>query len=62
MKIIDKEIKYEYKQVHTLVCHIEDELLDNYKKRWEPHLFSTVIGSSGSVYATYVLKRKIKNK
>jgi len=56
------ETKYEYVQVHNTVYHINSDLQEHYKKGWEPHLFSTTMGSSGTVYTTYVLKRKIKNK
>jgi hypothetical protein len=54
------ETKYEYVQVHNVEHRIISNLCEYYKVGWEPHLFSTVIANSGTVYVTYVLKRKIK--
>lgn len=54
------ETKYEYVQLHDTEYRIISALQEHYKKGWEPHLLSTVVVSSGTVYATYVLRRKIK--
>ena len=56
------ETKYEYVQVYQELHLVGNILMKYYENGWEPHLFSTVCKHTGTIYATYVLKRKIKNK
>lgn len=54
------ETKYEFIQVHDKLYHINSELQEYFRKGWEPYLLSTTTGNSGTVYVTYLLKRKLK--